>query len=283
MTGAGGVQAVWTQLNYAAKERGPRRVDLRRPGPAASRSTPTDCLIRNGREAEVDLETTGFVLLNRPTRVTDFEDEAEVMRTYYAECKALAAELTGASQTFTFDHLLRQNGTQVAGGGLGGGGRTGPEGGGGFIHSVHMDYTDASTWGEYLALHGARVPRDARRVVVLNFWRPLVDVVRDNALAVCDARTVRSEDLTEVEIFGYGPPSYSWHDIGISTYSVAPSERHRWYYFPRMTRDEVLVIKSYDSEGVIGRAAPHSAFTDPASPEGTERRSIELRVLCFIA
>ncbi len=242
--------------------------------------------IHDAREAaaELGLETSGFELFQRPSAVRDWFDEKEVIETYYAECKALARELTGAEHTFTYDHLIREPGKQTSGGGLAEGGSvTGPEGGGGYIHSVHMDYTDSSKWTEYLALHGVEEPRDPRRVVVLNLWHPIANVVEDNPLAVCDARTVRAEDLAETVIYGYGPKSYSWHDIGISIYNVSASPEHAWYYYPRMTPDEVLVIKSYDSDGVIGRSCPHTSFSDPgAQPGAPPRMSIELRVLCYI-
>ena len=84
-------------------------------------------------------------------------------------------------------------------------------------------------------------------------------------------------------MYGYGADNYSWHDIGISTYSVKPGDGQRWYYFPRMTRDEVLVIKSFDSRGVIGGTCPHASFAFPDDAASTPaRRSVELRVLCYV-
>ena len=182
--------------------------------------------------------------------------------------------------TFTYDHIIREPGTQYSGGGTDGAQhQTGVERGGGYIGGVHMDYTDNTTWERYLALHGHAVP-SADRVYALNFWRPLSASVDDHPLAVCDARTVQSEDLLESEIYGYGAANYSWHDIGIETFSVSASVRQRWYYYPGMTPNDVLVIKSYDSAGVIGTTCPHASFAHP-HPTGEPRRSIELRVLCF--
>lgn len=72
------------------------------------------------------------------------------------------------------------------------------------------------------------------------------------------------------------------------TYGVVPSERHRFYYAKDMTPDEALFIKCFDSwsqgqpDGIDGIAAfaPHTAFTDPATPDGAHRRqSIEVRCL----
>lgn len=134
-----------------------------------------------------------------------------------------------------------------------------------------------------MKLHGVDEPVGATRVVALNFWRPICDVIERDALAVCDARSVAREDLQEVHVYGYGAENYSWHEIGIETYSVKASGRQRWYYYPRMTRDETLVIKSYDSWGVIGGTCPHASFLLPdAAPDAPPRRSIELRVLCYV-
>jgi hypothetical protein len=81
----------------------------------------------------------------------------------------------------------------------------------------------------------------------------------------------------------YGHEGCSWHNIGVAAYEVAASPVHRWYYYPRMTRDEVLLMKTYDSRGVVGRSCPHASFANPAASAGTPpRRSAELRVLCYL-
>ena len=66
-------------------------------------------------------------------------------------------------------------------------------------------------------------------------------------------------------------------------YGAAYGTHQRWYYFPDMERDEVILIKGYDSE-TDGRArfAPHTAFDDPTSPpDAPARESIEIRTLAF--
>ncbi len=58
---------------------------------------------------------------------------------------------------------------------------------------------------------------------------------------------------------------------------------HRWFYASAMRRDEVMLIKCFDSAN-DGRArfVPHSAFVDPTTPAGAlPRESIELRTLVF--
>ena len=242
-------------------------------------------VIHNARSVDgLNLAASGFELLQHKSSVIDFMDNEEVMRVYYEECKQLAKKITGASIAYTFDHLIREPGRQISGGGTDGETYiTGEESGGGYIGFAHMDYTENTTWTDYLAVHNQIPPDAPSRIVSLNFWRGLSSTVDDYPLAVCDGRTVKETDLYETHVFGYGAKSYSWHDVGIETYSVKYSQDHRWYYYPQMRPEEVLVIKAFDSDGVVGSACPHCAFLNPlVQADAPPRRSIELRVLCFI-
>lgn len=61
------------------------------------------------------------------------------------------------------------------------------------------------------------------------------------------------------------------------------SPSHRWYYFPEMTPDKALLLKTYDSE-TDGRARfmGHSAFEHPDTPPNAlKRESIEVRTMAF--
>jgi hypothetical protein len=67
------------------------------------------------------------------------------------------------------------------------------------------------------------------------------------------------------------------------TYVIAYSPAHKWYWLPRMARNEALVFKVYDS-AKDGRArwSAHTAFDDPTSPPNARpRESIEIRTLAF--
>jgi hypothetical protein len=94
-------------------------------------------------------------------------------------------------------------------------------------------------------------------------------------LAVCDARTVKSNELVAADLV--------YPDRIGETYSVKYNSDHQWFYVPRMTADEILLLKCFDSKS-DGRArfAPHSAFIDPTTPlDAPPRESIELRTLVF--
>ncbi|CAK0757731.1 hypothetical protein CCP1ISM_7790001 [Azospirillaceae bacterium] len=61
------------------------------------------------------------------------------------------------------------------------------------------------------------------------------------------------------------------------------SDSHKWWYFPKMTPEQVILLKTYDSEQ-DGRArfVGHSAFEDPTTREGAPmRESVEIRTICF--
>ena len=60
---------------------------------------------------------------------------------------------------------------------------------------------------------------------------------------------------------------------------------HRWYFFPGMTVDEILMFKTCDTAG-DGRAGftPHTSFADATAPtDAPPRESIETRCFVFFA
>lgn len=67
------------------------------------------------------------------------------------------------------------------------------------------------------------------------------------------------------------------------TFYAKYGPEHKWYYASRMTPEEVLLIKCFDStkDGETARRVPHSAFTDPETRDDVTRESIEVRCLVF--
>ena len=67
------------------------------------------------------------------------------------------------------------------------------------------------------------------------------------------------------------------------TYQIKHNKNHQWFYFPKMTCDEAIIFRVYESE-VDGRArfTPHTSFIDPHSADtANERESIEVRIMAF--
>ena len=113
------------------------------------------------------------------------------------------------------------------------------------------------------------------RVQIINLWRPIRGPLLDAPLAMVDGRTVEPGDLIASDLV--------YPNRKGETYSVKYNPSHRWYYVSRMTADEALLLKCYDS-ATDGRTrfGPHTAFIDPTTPaDAAPRESIEVRTLVF--
>ena len=118
---------------------------------------------------------------------------------------------------------------------------------------------------------------------MINFWRPVLPMrgpIEAMPLAVCDPRTVSSQDVVPSGLLGFTSTGEPTVDLRLKH-----SPAQRWCYYPRMTRDEVLVFKNFEyvkerDEGLsIVRSCFHTAFADPATPDSAEpRHSAEYRV-----
>ena len=213
-----------------------------------------------------DLETQGFEFLDHRSEMADFFDSKELISIYYKEVEALVKQRTGASRVHVFDHTLRSGDEATRNTKL----VREP------VARVHNDYTDWSGPNRVRDL----LPDESddllsRRFAIVQVWRAIRNPIESDPLAICDARTIAAKDLLVSE------RRYP-NRIG-QTYQVAHNPGQDWYYFPKMTRDEALVFKVFDS-ATDGRArfTAHSAFSDPASSENAfPRESIEMRTFAF--
>jgi hypothetical protein len=222
--------------------------------------------IRDGRAENFSLDGNGFALVPHATRVVDFLDDQELKTTYYAEVAALIRQVSGAARVVVFDHTLRSGDEAEREARL----LREP------VLSAHNDYTEWSGPNRVREV----LPEEAealleRRFAIIQVWRAINQPIQSNPLAIADARSVAPQDLLVAE------RRYP-NRVG-QTYRLKYNPAHRWFYFPRMRREEALVFKVYDSEK-DGRArfTPHTSFEDPATPPGAPpRQSIEARALAF--
>jgi hypothetical protein len=243
---------------------GPGGLDVRSGGtPDPHRVT-----IRNARRAgeKFLLDRDGFRFVDHPTKVKDFFDEDEIRRVYYPEMEALVKAESGASRVHVFDHTLRTADDDLRES------KKIRE----VVRRVHNDYTEWSGPQRVRDL----LPDEAdellrRRFAIVQVWRPIRHPVETFPLAICDARSIAFDDFVISE------RRYP-NRIG-QTYAITYNPQHRWYWLPRMRRDEALVFKVFDSSK-DGRArwSAHTAFEDPTSPPNARpRESIEIRTLAF--
>ncbi|MBI3512602.1 MAG: methyltransferase [Proteobacteria bacterium] len=224
--------------------------------------------LHNGRLAKAPfvLERDGFRFIDHDPKVADFFDEDEIRRVYYPEIERLVKAESGAQRVIVFDHTVRTADDALREE------RKIRE----VVRRVHNDYTEWS---------GPQRVRDllpdeaeallARRFAIIQVWRPTRHPVESFPLAICDARSIPPADLVISE------RRYP-NRVG-QTYAIKYNPEHRWYWFPRMRRDEALVFKVYDSlQDGRARWTAHTAFDDPtAPPHARPRESIEIRTIAF--
>jgi len=243
--------------------------------------------ILDGRVADLPgWQECGFELVSHASAVTDWDDEAEVSSVHHPEMEALARTMTGADFALVSNHIKRspdsaQRHQQLS-----------PIT---FVHSdfaaTHADiirssYRDprAGT-AETLARNGltAETIEQARRIVILQFWRNLGPAKMDYPLAFCDARTVRPEQSRAFHVSNYAGTGANFDALGI----LAPGDEadNAWYAFPELVPEEAVAFRTYDTDLVRDGATyftPHSAIRDPEVPVGQPARfSIELRATCL--
>lgn len=216
--------------------------------------------------AGFSVDAEGFELLKHPTAVDDLYDDEAVTGAYYAETVALLKKHLGADHAVIFDATRRSDGGQ---------GAANPDGFRGPATRVHVDYTPKS--GPQRAkdsLGEAEVERilaNGGRLMQINIWRPIKGPVKRAPLALADATSVAFGDLFATD--------QRFPDRTGEIYQLAHNPQHRWYYAEEMERDEVILIKSWDSAYAADASYPaHGAFQYPdQDPNAPPRESIEIR------
>jgi hypothetical protein len=233
--------------------------------------------IRNARllPNNFSLNVEGFAFAEHVTQVTDFSDNAQLLAAYTAEVETLIARVAGATEVAVYDHTRRSSNSTV---------REkynwrDP------VALPHIDYTAQSAAQRMRDVFGDDADaRLNRRFAQVNVWRSMSEPIEQWPLAMCDGRSVNDGLL--LKIVRSAPhraePSFEYARSS-ETRHASYDANHRWFYFPHMTRNEVLLFKNYDTllDGTA-RYALHSAFEDPtSSPNPAPRESIESRAFVF--
>ncbi len=223
-------------------------------------------VILDGRAKSASLEHEGFKLIRHSTMVDDFYDEEGVQSGYYGEIKEVALKESGAAFAQVLSHITRSEEQALSGRRLG-------------AHRlVHNDFTPGLK--QTLAPLLGQYDIEKGRICVFNLWRRFDQDAVHAPLAVCDASSVTEAELIPTDLHNYG----GGEGFQVEIYQSSYSPKHRWFYYPKMQRDEVLMFKTYDSAMSPFMPTLHSAFDDPACPNGvSQRESIEVRVMCFYA
>jgi len=228
---------------------------------------------QRGSKDKISLDKEGFTLVDHRTTLQQFSDADDVSRVYLPEMEQLLLSLTGASQVLMspsgvlrFSEKSTDYGSQM---------NTRP------ARFVHVDYTHRAIpvlLDPLLQSMGMEQP-PGRRYAGFNLWRVLSEPPQDVPLCVCDMSSISRQDLVEADAIFDSDGEDLFKFEG---YLFHYNPEHRWSWFSDMTRDEVLVFKSYDSRPDTLQCVPHVAFTDPDCPaDAPPRASIEVRGFAF--
>jgi hypothetical protein len=259
--------SVRVPIRYAASDKPPGVVYTLSQAESTSCFEAHDTEISNARLATelFSLDTSGFTLVKHSTRMTDINDQAQIDGVYTLEVQALVSALTGATRVHVFHKLARyEDGEKLD--------KRRP------AASAHVDYTGDTylTWArqELGEREGPKLLRG--RWASINVWRGIGAVER-MPLAVVDGRTVQDEHFLSVPI--HNRPGDPTPLVGRNL-MFNPSQR--WYYFPAMQPDEVLLFTQYASDPARPQRVAHSAFDDPGSrADAAPRVSFECRTFAF--
>ena len=240
---------------------------------------PHQVLMRDARRAAgpMTLATCGFELARRPSAV-DFYDDAGAEAAYAAEIEPLLLELTGADRAVLFGARRRHR--------TGSRGEVLPA-----ATDVHVDYGAEDSRGLALALLGeeGRGGMPYRRYMAINIWRALSPPPQDRPLALCDGASVVTQSgvpnaLVQVDAMPPREEMLSQPPEGArSGFLFHFDPAHRWYYYPGMTAEEVVLFKLYDSVEAGPWRCPHVSFADPTVEDAPPRESYEIRSFVYFA
>ncbi|MGH8979692.1 MAG: CmcJ/NvfI family oxidoreductase [Acidimicrobiales bacterium] len=235
--------------------------------------------VRDARrcKGEFSVGVQGFELLEHPSAVGDFTDKTQIDSQYAAEVVALVKERLGADAVVPRGWITRRAESPGAHGAQ-------PQ-----AALVHIDYGPEGAVSSAASAYAEVFPDGPpyRRAVATSVWRVFSPPPQDWPLALCDFRSVDdTEGLANQLYFVDRVPEDPFGPVDGMTLVTSGSEfhfceAHEWWYFPDMTRDEVLFFVFNDSDHSRAWRVPHTAFRDPTVGSGVPRHSIEFRSFAY--
>ena len=240
-----------------------------------------ETVIRNARLTGEDftLDTHGFQMIKHHSNIRDFYDMDEVNTVYPEEIEQVLKELTGADLVLDLGTTLRSSQQPR--------GAIQPA-----ALEAHVDYNEASSkrLADQMLEQSGHAGFSYSRFMAINLWRVISDPPQDWPLALCDGRSVgREEGVHNVMVrVDEIPDMETMLTMEIPGEDELPTAflfrfnpEHRWFYFPDMTPDELLVFKLYDSVETGAWRVPHGSFRDTTCPEASGRESAEIRTVIY--
>ena len=273
-------QAVTGELHYLA----PESTVLRRfTAPGESVNTGTyrayQMPIHDGRPVsdQFTLDRNGFAIIGHRSAVTDFTDREEVNRVYTGEVAEFVKSYTGADRVATLGWTLRRSAAP-------GENASQPQ-----AALVHDDFSVPGARGRAETAYASHFPGAPgfRRALITSLWRVFSPPPQDWPLAICDYTSVGPDEGLDNRLYFVDKiPADLYAEMpadapGTSGFEFHHRPGHQWWYFPGMTRDEILLFKLNDSDHTRAWRVPHSAFRDETARATQPRHSIEFRTIAY--
>ena len=235
------------------------------------------------------MDKLGVALAHCESKCTNFYDAAEVERVFYPEMEKLLLEFfPGATDALVYNHDVFDKDYK--------GDRTedqankNPGVNANYAYLVHNDLNDNSgrvRCRELLTKNLRNFGREqryteadadakmSRRFMSINLAKPM-ETVRQNPFVLCAWPSFADQPyITNYRIYD--------DRVGETT-RFTHRANHEWYWFPQQTRNEVSMLKCYDSitDGSVSRWSFHSACIDPTAPEDAPcRKNVVVRSFVF--
>ena len=239
--------------------------------------------IQDARELQSDLVSeedffaeNGFVLLDHETKVENWPDERGSV--YFPEIESIIRSRLFPSRRVEVQQAFRPN--------LRGRGTVAPQ----YGMAVHADVpVTPELYAQNIAasssVEGGRQwlanyrRDDVAGFVGIDFWRTtnMKRPLRHMPLAICAPNSVERSDIVPILA------TYIVNERMTNHLALRFNRAQKWYFYPEMTRDELLAFKMVefwkDDPAAHPQCVFHSAFADPTTPaDAEERQSCEHRV-----
>lgn len=126
---------------------------------------------------------------------------------------------------------------------------------------------------------------EVKKSMMICFWRPIQmnEALKDTPLALLSRKSVAAGDPVIRELYGQSAVK----ELPIITQQLRKNASHKWYFYPDMSVNEVIAMTQFCLEKGVEptecQSVFHTAFNDPTTPEGAEKRkSCEYRVPLLI-
>ena len=265
---------VETWMNFAGEIEGRARVDV----PDWSRTNIVlekhDVRIADARPIRdaLSLDREGFTLLDHASAINADSDLSAEGPDYLRSVAELLQQAVGADFVLPQGKGLLKRHAE----------RANVKGAIGPSRWAHMDYTHyaARKWVEWIEEWEDRQLTHYPRFTILQTWRAVSPPPQDNTLVLCDASSIDPKDCITFDAVIREPVNEPGNQFESQLCRYNPAQR--WYYFPNMTRDELLVWKGFDSDLAHDAQPLHNSADIPGLPEeAAPRISIEARFFAF--